>query len=533
MTEQNLSDLGTELLTAEVSAGGLEVRSESERIIGARIVAWDSPSATPIGIESFRRGAFSHIDPAKVVLRLEHEGPAAGRGIALEERADGAYMDFRVSKTSRGDELLTLARDGVTPSVSLSYYPPGTMGEVSQKAGRRVVAITKADLREVSTTWRPMHQSTDVLYVRSHSDDEENEVTEPTTPETPAPIDFGPLVEQLGSMQERSLEAFGDRLEKMEERYRSDIIVPAPAGPIKKATLGDWASVAVRMLKGSPVNVAELQERALEDVVTTENPGLVPELIKQDLLIGVINPRRPFLSSTTQIEPPETGMSIIVPVIEQHVTADVQTGGEKTEIDSTALKVTTANFPSTSIFGGADVSVQMLRRADRSFMSLLMRDLGRAYARQADLQAIEALFDAGTTPGSGNIDPENLQIGEAWENSMAATIWLSAKGVSAFINAKNDGANAPLYFTLNAAFTVGGGPGGDVSALRPVYVPALDSSSVDVMIGPSSGFAWAEDAPIELQADNPTLAGRDIALGGIVFFVPRYPAAFTTYDLGS
>ena len=345
------------------------------------------------------------------------------------------------------------------------------------------------------------------------------------------------LGDKLDGLQARSLEAFGERIEKMEERYRSDIIIPGIA-PVKKASLGDWASVAVRMIKGQPVNKQELQERALDDIITPDNPGLVPDALRSDLLIGIVNPRRPFLNSTTQIEAPETGMQIIVPVISQHSTADTQ-DSQKTEVESTALKVTTESFPAESIFGAADVSVQMLRRADRSFMSLLMRDLARAYAGVADQHALAALFAAGTTPGTADIDPENLLIGEAWENSMAATeeppdtIWLSAKGVSAFINAKSDGTNAPLYFTLNAAFNVGTMPGGDVSALRPIYVPALDDSSVDVMIGPRSGFAWAEDAPIELQADNPTLAGRDIALGGIIFFVPRYPSAFTTYDLGS
>jgi phage head maturation protease len=547
-SEQALGDLiPGDLRETQVPTGELEVRDAKERILGARIVAWDLPSDTPIGRESFRRGAFAGVDPRKVVLRQEHDGPGAGRGMTLEERDDGAYMTFRVSKTQRGDELLTLAQDGVTPFVSLSYYPPNTLAQISYAAGQRSLEITKADLREVSTTWKPMHAQTDVLFVRAQPDPSlkpDKEIPVPETPapaEQPVPIDFAPLtsaLEKLAELQERSQSDFIDRVEKMEERHRSNIIVPGPVAERKKPKLAAWAAVATRMMMGQPVTSKELQERELDDVITTENPGLVPDALRNDLLIGIIDRRRPFLESTTQIQAPETGMSIVVPRLSQRSTVAVQ-ATEKTEVESTALQVTTSSFDAVTIAGAADVSIQMIRRADPSFMDLLIRDLGHAYARKADTEALEALFAAGTTAGGANIDPESLMIGEAWENSMTATdeppdtIWLSASGVSAFINAKNDGSNAPLYFSLNASFSVGRGPGGDVSALRPVYVPALDATGVDVMIGPSSGFAWAEDGAIRLEADNPSKAGRDIALVGILFFIPRYPAAFTTYDLGS
>jgi hypothetical protein len=112
-------------------------------------------------------------------------------------------------------------------------------------------------------------------------------------------------------------------------------------------------------------------------------------------------------------------------------------------------------------------------------------------------------------------------------------MWLSSAAVASFIDAKADGTNAPLYSNLAAAFTVGSGPAGTIQGLRPIYVPALDDESVDVIIGPSRGFVWAEDPARTLQADRPDVAGRDIALAGGIFPAPRFAHAFTVYAIAS
>lgn len=539
--EANRSDEGS-LVEMELPAGEITVRSADRREIDARLVPWDVPVETPIGLESFTRGSFSKVEPRKVVLLLGHNGDPTGRGLSLEERDDGPYMTFRVSKTQRGDELLTLARDGVTPHVSVGYRLGTTRGEAGYAGGRRVTRITQVDLDHVGTTYKPAYPTADIVAIRERAEGAPEMEQQDATAGAESPVitvtadEVDKLLQAVEKRSADATEKLLDRFEKLELRYRQDIVMPT--GPAaKKATLVDWADIALRQIRGVSVQQREIQERALEDIITPDNPGSVPDAFINDL-IGLVTPRRPFLSSTTQITAPATGMSITVPVLDTHSTA-AQQDDEKTDIDSTAMKVTNQSFDSITIAGGADVSQQMIRRSDRGYVDLLIRDLTRAYAREADDAAVTALFTAGTTPGTGNIDPEDLEIGEAWENSMNAieeppdTIWMSAAGVKEFINAKNDGTNAPLYFTLNANFGAGNAPGGNVSALRPVYVPALTGTSVDIIIGPSTGFVWAEDGAWNLQVDVPSKAGRDIALVGVFFFVPRYPRAFTTYDLGS
>ena len=52
-----------------------------------------------------------------------------------------------------------------------------------------------------------------------------------------------------------------------------------------------------------------------------------------------------------------------------------------------------------------------------------------------------------------------------------------------------------------------------------------------MLVGPSSGFRWAEDGTYTLQAVRPALAGQDIGLAGIVWLAPIQGGAFTRYAL--
>lgn len=335
--------------------------------------------------------------------------------------------------------------------------------------------------------------------------------------------------------------------EELMELQRSSFKVPA--GDDKpKGQLQDWVSVTLRTMAGEQVSPTEIKTLALDDVVIGEQPGLVPAVFTPDY-DDIIDNSRPFLESTKEVRPPSSGTTMTLPIITARAVAGTQAGNaEKGALTTTAPKVGTGTFTYKSVFGGADISVQMILRADRAFFDLLTGELGEAYALDCEAKAIAALLAGYTDSASvahqvvdgGTLDPEDPNFGEAWENSITSTarrapthIWLSGAAVGAFIDAKAPLTNGPLYSNLAASFTAGGGPGGRLSGLIPVYVPALDTSSVDVIIGPSSGFVWAEDPAIRLQADVPSIAGRDIVLAGGIFPAPRYADAFTTYDIAS
>ena len=215
---------------------------------------------------------------------------------------------------------------------------------------------------------------------------------------------------------------------------------------------------------------------------------------------------------------------------------------EKSDITSTTTSITNVSYDAITIAGGGDISLQLLKRSSPSYLGLFLELLGEAYAANAETEALTVMLGLVGAPGGvndgGNLDPEALVLGPAWASGAAVrkpinTMWLSSTAVGAFIDAKASGTNAPLYSTIQAGFTAGGGTGGTISGLRPIWVPALDGTGTDVMVGPSSGFGWTEDGTYTLQVDVPAKAGRDVALVGILWFAPMYPTAFTAYALAS
>jgi hypothetical protein len=307
--------------------------------------------------------------------------------------------------------------------------------------------------------------------------------------------------------------------------------------------MGEWVSIALKGLAGDRLTQDQVrtleQLRSLDDVTTTDNLGVVPAAYSTEIR-GVIDTSRPFLATTRRLETPAAGIQLNVPVITQRPTTAVQSA-EKAEVDSTKTIIGSDAFDMVTIAGAGDLSIQLIKRSSPSFLALWLELLAEAYAIDAEDQALRALFNAtgGGITAADPLNPANLALGAAYQTSFNAirrppdTIWLSTEAIGEFIDAKATTTNQPLYPGVNASATAAGGITGTISGLRVVHVPALDAHGSFGIVGPSSGFAWAEDGVYELQADVPSKAGRDVGIVGMMWFVPWYPAAFTLYNVAS
>jgi HK97 family phage prohead protease len=118
--------------------------------------------------ETFERGALAGTDPGRVPFTATHPRDAGtlpiGVTVELEERDDAAWGAWRVSRTALGDEVLSLAADGVPLGLSVGFAE--VAGGSRWSADRRRVTRTRALLDHVAVVRVPAYAGAGVVGVR-------------------------------------------------------------------------------------------------------------------------------------------------------------------------------------------------------------------------------------------------------------------------------------------------------------------------------------------------------------------------------
>jgi uncharacterized protein len=120
-------------------------------------------------LETFERGALADNDPGRVPLTALHprdnQQLPIGVTVELDERADAAWGAWRVSKTAAGDEVLSLAADGVPLGLSIGFRE--VPGGSRWSPDRRRVVRTRAELDHIAVVRTPAYVGAGVVGVRS------------------------------------------------------------------------------------------------------------------------------------------------------------------------------------------------------------------------------------------------------------------------------------------------------------------------------------------------------------------------------
>jgi HK97 family phage prohead protease len=165
-----------ERIQRALNIDAVEIEGAEGRTVHARLLRWDDPSIVsdggPTYEEIWRRGVFSQsIKRAQNTgrgwpLMYSHDRNMMPIGMvaAVHEREDGPWMTAKISRTSAGDDIVELIRDGAVPGVSVGGTAIKSRRNKEGQVERMEVAI-----REISMTPFPALQGADELVLRHES----------------------------------------------------------------------------------------------------------------------------------------------------------------------------------------------------------------------------------------------------------------------------------------------------------------------------------------------------------------------------
>jgi len=502
-----------ELITAETAAE-LVIASEDERTIEARLFAWDDVAQTARGPERFERGAFGEVDPSTVTL--EAIGPhgnepgvrLAGIGVAYAEQDDGPHLTVRVSRTQSGDELLALVRDRVYRRVSL-VAEPGT----STRGEDGVNVWTSARLVRLGVVEAGAYPGAQVVAAG----------VEPMTTET-APAPEGAVI--AAGAYDGALDNL--RTEMLGRMAALEAAKGAPSPFAVYASLGDYLLAA----QDDP-KVAALLAYALADQITTNNPGVMPPTYITELKSN-ITVLRPAIAAFGGPGPlGDSGMSIHWP----YTTVDLTTlvaaqATEKTQIQSVRVDILDGNTAIQTFAGGSDLSWQLIRRSQPSYVDLYGRIMLAGWSLTTEKTFELAMYAAGTGQ-QGPFAPLTASADQIRAATFAASrkVRTATGAPASFIGVASDvfaawggvtGLWPQPYGTFNVAGTATASTLAiNVSGLNVIEFPYLASGSV--VWSNETAADWREDGPFVATADDVSKLGQNRAIwsmGATAAFIP-------------
>ncbi len=409
-------DLETRTFQVELD-GDLEDRT----VIG-RAVPYNTPTDVGGYKESFQRGAFGAVKK-NLPLLYQHNEPV-GKITATRDADDGLHIAARISQTPRGEEVLTLLRDGVLDSFSVGFQP-----KQSKRSEDGTVVRTGAVLREVSVVTFPAYEGAQVAAVRSQ-DESEATVAEETVIETPAPVEVRDHTGDIAELR--------NEVADLDRRLTASpmVTVSEPDLSMKFRSFGEWA-LAVAEGNDDAVNLY----RAFTDSVdgATLAPNGAPDVPKNTWVLEtleLLNFGRPTLTAFDQNVLPATGMTLEYPQIDSNSITTATQASESDALTYGKLTLTSATSPVITAGAWTAMSFQAAQRSNFGYVSLCLEALVNSYSDYTNkyvVDILEAGTGYGTAAATGTSESWAQAIGSA-----AIQIYTGAKRRPEFILAAQD-----------------------------------------------------------------------------------------------
>lgn len=519
----------SEIIQLETGDALLEVRDVEKRELYGRIIPYGETIMVRGRKESFTKGALAHINPSDTVLLYMHDqSKPVGRMLALEERDDGAYATFKVARTALGDELLSLAADGVLKGMSAGFIP-----DIQNASG--VHTRIKA-LPETSLVTFGAYSGAQVLAVR----DANNSLKEDST----LTDEIKEATEVHTSVDLTSIEA---RLDDMTDKLiKLEMGVSAPSATEKRAVEPlDWfrAELDAVVLNNMEKRMQLRDLAHVEGIFDLSTPGDADGLVQDSYLAGqlvhILDARRPFFRNLGAFPMPKSGYAKI-PVVSQgtNVTARNAQFGEP---GTRELLVGTQSFEAQWFSGAVAIAMELIQTSDPAVLQLVWEDLLGRYAAAVEAYAITTV-EAANHAISGAVLATNTYAAFAEAVATEAIDIRTATGAPATklavpyalwpkIVAMVDGndrrqfASGPYVDGQNnivaESFELAGG------------ITVFAAGVTNALLFNEQAIRAADGGPSRVEATAVNSMSREIGLLGRAMVVPRIPTGIVSFEAES
>ena len=364
--------------TLYIEASSIEC-SEERREISGKIVPYGMSEigSTNLGSYAFEAGSIAIADPTKIKLLAQHDtSRPVGRMTNFEEKEDGIYATFKLSRSQAGTDAMIMASEGLVAGLSI-----GAEITASKPSRNGYTIVSAAKLKEVSLVTEPAFKSAQVLEIAA---------------EEVIPVDVIPttesetVVEETTTVEAPSVEA------SAVEAARPTVTAMYYTTPRIEITAAKYMENKIQAALGSET----ARQYILAADNTTDNAGLVPTRQLAEVINGLGTTIRPSIDAISSGTLPDAGMTFEIPKITAMPTVAVtaeDAAFSDTDQNSAFLSVDVKKFAGQQKF-----SVELLTRTSPLFYDELLRNMVAAKAKAENayvngLLISNASLDATTT----------------------------------------------------------------------------------------------------------------------------------------
>jgi HK97 family phage major capsid protein/HK97 family phage prohead protease len=466
------------------------------RIIAGRIVSWNSEGNTSAGRTMFEPDSITMAKNTKLVLQHDTTRPL-GKLMSWEADAEGITAEFKIAKTTAGNDALEEAATGLRSDFSVGV----DVQAWDNKNG--VMAISASNLIEVSLVTDGAIPGAEVAKVAA----EETEVSETTQEETQSTTE--------GEQVSNTVPEVAPAAETVEA---AKVEVKAATAPYISTTVrnpivdkASYLEHSVRAKLGS--EESRMYVAAAAD--TTDNAGLVPTRQLTEVINGISNADRPSIDSISRGTLPDAGMTFEIPKITVAPTVAIASeGGTPSETDQNAAFV---SVDVKKFIGQQTFSLELLDRSSPAFFAELVRQMEYAYAKATDKAVSDALIAGGTDGGNRTVSAANIAdfVADAAVSiykgtlGFAENIIVSPEQWGALMGLV-DGSNRPVFQqtinpqnaggTLTATAVRGNLLGLNLRVDRQLTTGSGVGDNTMLIVNPDS-YTWYESPRLSLQTN--------------------------------